>query len=197
LGESGKIMFDVKTYDKDLTPKRSLASVEFGNPLQNKINPFQTMSLLYTLDSRGNLLMGTSKSYQIKVIDFEGKTIRTIERDFDSVPITKEDKDEMLSLVQVNAGGVNVKDMIAWPDVFPPYGFFIVSDDGRLLVRTYEKGKAKKEYFWDAFDAEGRFVFRIPLKADLRIWRGGKLYGIEEDEDGFKIMKCFRTRWDK
>jgi hypothetical protein len=103
----------------------------------------------------------------------------------------------MLNLVQVNAGGVNIKDMIVWPDVFPPYGYFIAGDDGRLLVRTFEKGKVKKEFFWDIFDAEGRYIFRFPLKVDLRIWQDGKLYGIEEDEDGFKVMKCFRTRWEK
>jgi hypothetical protein len=35
------------------------------------------------------------------------------------------------------------------------------------------------------------------LKADLRVWQKENLYGIEEDEDGFKISKCFRTRWEK
>jgi DNA-binding beta-propeller fold protein YncE len=140
LAEGGKLTMDVKTYDKDLNPKRTLASVEFGNPLQGKINPFSAMSLLYTLDGRGNLLMGSSKSYQIRFIDFEGNPARMIERDFDPVSVSQEDKDEMLKLIP-NVGGVNVKDMIAWPDVFPPYGYFIVSDDGRLLVRTFEKGK--------------------------------------------------------
>jgi len=197
LAEGGKLTMDVKTYDKDLNPVRSLASVEFGNPLQGKINPFSATSLIYALDGRGNLFMGTAKSYQIKVIDFEGKLFKTIERAFDPVSVTKEDKDEMLNLVQVNAGGVNIKDMIAWPDAFPPYAFFIVTEDGRLLVRTYEKGKAKKEYFWDVFDTEGRYIHRFPATTDFRVWRDGKLYGIEEDADGFKILKCRRTKWEK
>jgi len=184
LAEGGQLTMDVKTYDKDLNPKRPLASVAFGNPLQGGINPFSAMSTVYALDGRGNLFFGTQKGYQIKVIDFDGKAARTIERDFDPVPITKEDKEEMLNLVQVNAGGVNVKDMIAWPDVFPPYGYFIVAEDGRLLVRTFEKGKTKKEYYWDVFDTEGRYIFRMPLRLDLRIWKDEKLYGIDENEDG-------------
>jgi hypothetical protein len=199
IAEGGKLMMEVKVYDRDLNPQRTLASLEFGNPLQGKINPFSAVSLLYALDGRGNLLFGThQEGFRIKVINFEGKLLRTIERAADPVPVAKEDKDEMMKrLGTVNTGGVNLKDLIAWPDAYPPYGYFFAADDGRLLVQTFEKGKAKREFFWDVFDAEGRYIHRFASKADFRVWQGGKLYGIEEDEDGFKILKAYRTRWEK
>lgn len=198
LAEGGKLTMDVKAYDKDLNPLRTLASIEFGNPLQKKINPFSAIAALYALDSRGNLLLGTQEGYRVKVIDLEGRLLKTIERPYDPVLVAKEDKDEMMKrLASADTGGVNVKDMIAWPEAYPPYGLFVSGDDGRLLVQTFEKGKARREYYWDIFDAEGRYVFRFLSKTEFQAWRGGKLYGIEEDEDGFKILKCYRTRWEK
>ena len=107
-----------------------------------------------------------------------------------------EDKDEMLGLIP-NVSGVNVRDMIQFPEEFPPFGNFVLADEGRLLVRTYEKGRAKKEYYWDVFDAEGRYIAKVPIVHEIRLWRDGKAYFIVEDEDGYKTLKCCRARWAK
>ena len=196
LGDAGKMFMDVKTYDKDLNPKIKLAAVELPISLQSKLNPFSAMTLLYALDGQGRLYLGSQKGYEIKVISLEGKLLKTIGRDYDPVAITKEDKDEMLKLIP-NVSGVNIKDMIQFPKVFPPYGNFVLADEGRLLVRTHEKGRAEKEYYWDVFDAEGRFVAKVPIAHEIRLWRDGKVYFIVENEDGYKVLKCFRARWEK
>jgi len=196
LGDTGKMFMEVKTYDKDLNPKIKLAAVEFQMSLQSKINPFSAMTLLYALDGQGRLYFGSQRGYEIKVLSLEGKLLKTIGRDYDPVAITKEFKDEMLKLIP-NVSGVNVKDMIQFPKVFPPYGNFVLADEGRLLVRTYEKGRAEKEFYWDVFDAEGRFVAKVPIAHEIRLWRDGKVYFIVENEDGYKILKCFRARWEK
>jgi hypothetical protein len=64
-------------------------------------------------------------------------------------------------------------------------------------VRTYEKGRVKKEFYWDVFDAEGRFVAKVPIAHEILLWRDGKVYFIVENEDGYKVLKCFRARWEK
>ena len=196
LGEAGKMSMDVKTYDKDFNPKIKLASFEFPVSLQAKINPFSAMNLLYALDGQGGLFFGSQPGYEIKVLSLEGKPRRTIGREYDPVPITKEDKDEILALIP-NVSGVNVRDMIQFPEYFPPFGYFVLADEGRLLVRTYEKGRAKKEYYWDVFDAEGRFVAKVSIAHEIRLWRDGKVYFIVENEDGYYVLKCFRARWEK
>jgi hypothetical protein len=196
LGDAGKMSIDVKTYDKDLNPKIKLAAVEYSISLQTKLNPFSGMNLLYALDSQGRLYLGSQKGYEIKVLSLEGRLLKTIGRDYDPVAITKEDKDGMLKQLS-NVPGVNIKDMIQFPKVFPPYGNFVLADEGRLLVRTYEKGRAEKEYYWDVFDAEGRFVAKVPIAHEIRLWRDGKVYFIVENEDGYKVLKCFRARWEK
>ena len=196
LGEAGKMSMDVKTYDKDFNPKVKLTSFEFPVSLQAKINPFSAMSLLFELDRQGFLYFGSQRGYEIKVLSPEGNLLKTISREYDPVPITKEDKDEMLALIP-NVSGVNVRDMIQFPEHFPPFGNFVLADEGRLLARTYEKGRAKKEYYWDVFDAEGRYVARVPIVHEIRLWRDGKAYFIVEDEDGYKTLMCCRARWEK
>ena len=196
LGEAGKMSMDVKTYDKDFNPKVKLASFEFPVSLQAKINPFSTMNLLYALDGQGGLYFGSQPSYEIKVLSLEGKPLKTIGREYDPVPITKEDKDEMLALIP-NVSGVNVRDMIQFPEHFPPFGNFVLADGGRLLVRTYEKGRAKKEYYWDVFDAEGRYIAKVPIVHEIRLWQDEKAYFFVEDEDGYKTLRCCRASWEK
>jgi hypothetical protein len=196
LGEAGKMSMDVKTYDKDLNPKVKLTSFEFPISLQAKINPFSAMNLLYTLDGQGFLYFGSQPNYVIKVLSLEGKLVKTIGREYDPIAITQADKDEMLGLIP-NVSGVNVKDMIQFPEDFPPFGNFVLADEGRLLVRTYEKGRAKKEYYWDVFDADGRYIAKVPIVNEIRLWRDGKAYFFVEDEDGYKTLRCCRARWDK
>ena len=163
---------------------------------QTKINPFSAMNLLYELDREGLLYLGSAKAYEIRIVSAEGKVLKTIGRDYDPVPITQADKDEMLKSL-TGPPGVSAKDMILLPDVFPPYGGFVLADEGRLLVRTYEKGKAEKEYYWDVFDADGRYVAKLPIAHQIQLWRDGRAYFFVEDEDGFRVLRCCRARWEK
>ncbi|MDH4198256.1 MAG: 6-bladed beta-propeller [Candidatus Aminicenantes bacterium] len=196
IGEAGKISMDVKTYDKEFNPKVKLASFEFPISPQAKINPFLTVNLLYALDGQGCLYFGSNRDYEIKVVSPEGKVLRTISREYDPVPIPQADKDEMLKLVP-NVPGVNVKDMIQFPDAYPAFGSFVLADEGRLLVKTFDKGRAKKEFFWDVFDAEGRYIAKVPISDEIRLWRDGKAYFIVENDDGYKTLSCRRARWEK
>jgi hypothetical protein len=195
--EGGKIGFEIKTYDKDLKPGKTLAKVEIANLGQMKmIDPLSRMpGLIFAPDARGHLFVGSSKGYLIRVFDFDGRLLRTIERDYDPVPVSKEDHEKMLKILgkMPATGGFNLKDMIVFPDVFPAYANFIVNRDGRILVQTYEKGKRANEHFYDVFDTEGRYLTRTPAVAEFLVWRDDKLYGLEENEDGFKVLKCFRV----
>ncbi len=195
IGEGGKPSMNVTIYDRDLNPKVKLASAEFANPGQAKFDPF-TMMIAYELDGRGNIFLNSPGGYEIRVVSPEGKTLRTFGRDFDPVPITKSDQEEMLKLVS-NTPGVNVKELVIFPPAYPPYTGFIPADEGRLLVQTYEKDKEKKGRYSDVFDDQGRYIARVLFEDDLRLWRDGRAYFSAEDKDGDIILKCFRARWEK
>jgi hypothetical protein len=186
----------IKVYDKDLNVKTTLGTFEMPVSLQAKINPFSAVSLLYALDGQGHLYLGSQSGYEIKVLSLEGRPIRTIRRDYDPIRMSQADKDEMLKAFSV-VPGVNIKDRIQFPEVYPPYTDFVPADEGRLLVMTYEKGKATKEFYWDVFDSDGRYIAKVPIVGQIRLWRDGKVYFFVENEEGFRVLKCCRARWEK
>jgi hypothetical protein len=196
LAEGGKMSLCVQTYDAEFNPKVKLASFEMPISAQAKINPFSAMNTLYALGRDGLLYLGSAKAYEIRIVSAEGRLLKTIGRDHDPVPVTQADKDEMLKSL-TSVPGVNLRDMIQFPDVYPPFSNFVPAGEGRLLVRTFEKGQAKKEFYWDVFDAEGRYIAKVPIVHDIQLWRDGKAYFFVEDEEGFRVLRCCRARWER
>lgn len=196
LAEGGKMALEVKTYDAEFNPKVKLASFEMQIAGGAKINPFSAMNLLCVLGRDGLLYLGSARAYEIRVVSADGRLVKTIARDHEPVPFTQADKDEMLERLG-SLPGVNVKDMIQFPDAFPPFSYFLLTDEGRLLIKTFEKGPAEKEFYWDVFDADGRYIARVPLAHDIQLWRDGKAYLFVEDEDGYRVLRCCQARWER
>lgn len=198
LAEGGKMALEVKTYDAEFNPKVKLASFEMQIAGGAKINPFSAMDLLCVLGRDGLLYLGSARAYEIRIVSADGRLVKTIARDHDPVPFTQADKDEMMErLSGVPGGAANLKDMIQFPDAFPPFSYFLLTDEGRLLIKTFEKGPAEKEFYWDVFDADGRYIARVPLAHDIQLWRDGKAYFFVEDEDGYRVLRCCRARWER
>jgi hypothetical protein len=196
FGAAGKTSLDVKILDKDFNTKATLASIDVPISLQVKIDPFSATHMLYVLDGQGHLFLGSQNGYEIKVLAPDGKLLKTFGRDYVPIAITQADKDEMLKAFSI-VPGINIKDRIQFPELYPPYANFVVADEGRLLVRTYEKGKAKEEFYWDVFDADGRYIAKVPIVHEIRLWRDGKAYFFVENEDGYRVLKCYRARWER
>ncbi len=194
--EGGKIGFEIRVYDKDLKPGPPLGRVELGALGQGKFDPLTLMpGLVMASDAGGNIFLGSPAGYRINVFGFDGRPRRAIERAYDPVPVRKEDQARIMKMLggMPATGGFSLKEMILIPAAFPAYSFFVVDPAGRILVRTFEKGKTDKEFYWDLFDAAGRYAARIPSAAELVAWRDGRIFGIQEDEDGFQVLKCFRV----
>ena len=190
---NAKMFFEIKKFDADLKPLFTLDKMEFPIPIPGsgaKMNILEMMSI-YQFDPAGNICYGRNVDYEIKVYSPEGKHIRTIQKEYDRVKVTQADIDEMLERIPNVAGGVNIKDMFSFPDVFPPFQFFLLDDWGWLYVRTFTKGKAKGEYEFDVFDAEGKFIAQFITRSDLRLWKAGKAYGIEETDEGYQVIKRY------
>jgi hypothetical protein len=194
--DGGKIGFEIRVYDADLKPGAVLARIEMANLGGLKIDPLtQAPGLVIAPDERGRLFLGSVEGYRIRVLDFDGRVSRAVERDYDPVPVRKEDLDRLSKIIggMPATGGLNLKEMIQIPDVYPAYLIFVVDPDGRILVRTHDRGKDEKEHLFDVFDAQGRYVHRFASRADFLLWRNGRLFGTEEDPDGFVLLKCFRV----
>ncbi len=191
--EGNKMFFEIKKHDQNLKPLFTLDKIEFPVPLpgsNTKMNIMEMISICQ-VDREGNIFYGRNTAYEIKVFNPEGKHIRSIQKEYVPVKISQEDIDEMLQRMSSTGAGVNLKDMIEFPENFPPFQYFILDDEGRMYVRTWKKGAIKGEYEFDVFDTEGRFIAQLMTKADLRLWKNSKAYGIEETEDGFRVIKRY------
>ncbi len=187
-----KMFWEVKKYSPELTPLFTVGRTDFSNPLEGKIDPFSYL-IIYELSPSDYIFYGNALNYEIKVFSEEGKLCRRIIKEYDPVKITEEEKKKLIS--QFPDAGFNIKERVVCPDYYPPYQLFSADEEGRLLVRTYEKGKAQGETVYDVFDQQGRLISRIPLKIIPRVWKNKKLYAIEETEEGYNVLRCYRISW--
>jgi len=199
LGMEGqKMYFEMKKFDKDLNPVFTMDKVEFDIPIPGSGNKIDLMDMitLYLFDSSGNVFYGRNKDYELKVYDKQGTHIRSIRKDFKSVKVTQEDIDMMLERMPAGMmGGIDPSEMFEFPKEFPPYQMVALDEQDRIFVRTWVKGKEEGAYIVDVFDAEGRFISQFETKLDFRIWKGDKVYGLEENEDGYMLVKRYQVSW--
>jgi hypothetical protein len=197
----GKPSYEFRIFDKDFKPLTILAKVPSPYISATKFDPLTNApGLAVATDAKGDLFLGNIKGYLISVFNFEGRLLRTIKRDYVPVPILKSDQEEFLKLYEKSSGqyAAIIKDMMIFPDYYPAYFNIIANPDGQLLVQTFEKGPEAKTYFHDVFDQDGRYFSRIALRMfPVLAWHDEKLFGIEENEEGFQILKCYRTLWEK
>ena len=192
--EENKLFWEVRKFDKDLNHLFTIDRIPFPNPLTDNINVFDQI-FYFIFDSRGNILYGNPKDYAIKIYNPEGKLVKRIEKKFTPREVTDEEKDEILE--RIPTVGINIKDRLIFPKNYPAYEMFTIDEEGRLIVRTFNKGKNEGENLVDVFDTEGRLITSFATKASPRVWKNGKLYSIEENEDGINIIKRYSYRWEK
>lgn len=194
--DEGKMFWEIRRYDRDLKPLSTIDKVEFQNPLQGKkMNPFSFI-VIVQFDADGGIYYGKAVDYEIQVYNPEGQLTKRIQKRYDKTKLTPEDKDKMLEEIPDMGLGINVRDMLEFPDAYPPYESFTLTEQGWLVVKTYDKGPVEGEYFLDVFDRDGKYIARFPSSANPRLWKNGRLYSIEDTDDGFKVIKRYTVSWE-
>jgi hypothetical protein len=150
--------------------------------------------IISNVTSENNIVWAVTDKYEIMIADPQGRLIRRISRDYVPVEVTEAEKEELIKRQGPPDQGAKI------PAVYPPLqSEFPTSDEaGRIFIKTYEKAEDGVSFFFDAFDAAGRYLARIPLKQVRRVppvWKNGKLYTIEEDESGFNVVKRYKVTW--
>jgi hypothetical protein len=190
--------FKITKFDDALQPLFTIDKIAFEVPIPGSGVKLDIMDMMaiYAQTPEGRIYYCRNKDYAVQVYEKDGRHVRTISKPFKSVKVTEEDIEEMLARMPNMGGPVNVKDIIEFPEIFPPLQNFTLDEAGRMHVRTWEKGKEKNEYASDVFDPDGRYIARYIGTADIRQWTDERAYSIEENEDGFKIIKRYRVRWE-
>ena len=61
---------------------------------------------------------------------------------------------------------------------------------------TFERVEDGEGYYYDVFDDEGKFIVKVPLKTRPLLLKNGKLFTVEEDEEGYQFVKRYKVSWN-
>jgi hypothetical protein len=154
---------------------------------QNVLMPFQPF-FVWTAMKNDHILFGFNDRYEITRLDGEGNMIMKISRDYQPVPVKPEERKRRLEWLE------QPLDKKTPPD-YPAFQSITTDEEGRIIVRTYEKSGTGEGDFYDIFDAEGRYISKIVLQYPPRLWKQNKLYTVEEDSIGFQSVKRYEVKW--
>ena len=110
---------------------------------------------------------------------------------FDPNLVTTGDKDRLMD----ETFGDNPTDQwdVRFPDNYPPFLGFSFDDLGHLFVKRYEKETNEDGNLYDLFDSEGKYIAQMRFKMNPMIWKKGYMYTIEDDAEGFKVVKRYKV----
>ncbi len=188
---------ELKKFNQELESLLTFTSIPVDKPPAVNIFVARSLSSLrWTLTENDEIIWGDIKNpeYELYVHNQEGTLVKKITRIYDPLPITAEDKEK---LMEETFGQSPAKDQwdVRFPDNYPPYMGFSVDDEGHILVRRYEKQKDEQGGLVDIFDSKGRYMAQSRFKMNPLIFKKGHMYAIEEDEEGFKIVKRYKIKW--
>ena len=147
--------------------------------------------------SKKNIFIASEdRGYEILKYDLEGNIIQKIRKKYEPVAISSE-------IIQEREKQYEQYGMEVWfPKYWLPMSDFFLDDDGRIFVRTFERGENPSEYIYDILNAEGLFIARKAMNiftlGDTEVCaksRRGRLYCFQEKQDGFREFKIYRMIW--
>jgi len=184
---------EIKKYNSKLEPSFTIAKKE-EKPNQGDVRRMMTPSLKYEISKDGYIIWGYSNKYELNVVNPEGKLIRKINKIYDPVKLSEKSKNKRKEKMIRRMASFGLKAKLLFPKYHPPFLDFSLDEKGNIFVLTI--GKDEKKYF-DLFNVEGRYIAKVPLKITLSeiILKKDKLYTIDENEEGFPVVKRYRIIW--
>jgi hypothetical protein len=155
--------------------------------------PF-TPTQLWAKGAGRDLWFASSGDYRLHLTR-GGDTLRTVQRDFDRIPVTSEERQEAIEGLEwfVRQGGRVDESRI--PQTKPVLQRFSVDPEGRLWVLVTPTQAESNPL--DVFDAEGRYLGRLQSPVTLYpqpLLRDGFVYGLHTDELGVQQIVRLRLR---
>ena len=188
-----KEVYALQKFDKDLNLLVSFTD----SPLPTS-GEYRTKRSLFFPILRWDMLADTQvvcgyagEGYVIKIFDGVGNLMRRIEKECDLVEVDQENAEEQLKDLPAQ-----VRDSYFAPKYYPPFRALSTDDQGRVFVITYETTPDEEGYMFDVFDAEGIYISKIQMKSSPRVFKNDRMYTIEENEDGFHVVKRYRIGWN-
>ena len=188
---------ELKKFDSNLKPVATLASFE------EKRSPsvFQAFvtRISHNVTRDDNVIWLITSKYELTFVNNKGRTIKRIVKDYDPVKITKKIKENLIK-EEFGDRGIPPGRTFEVPSHFPPTRYFIIDDEVRIFVCTYEYEEKDGIYHlsYDVFDAEGRYIAKFfhPRDEIIFVAKKNKIYCLlQESEDGIPLVKRYSMDW--
>ena len=152
------------------------------------VKPFAA-SFHWALVRGDRLAVGYKEDYEIDVYSLDGVLNTRIRKEYDPIAITKEEIDGIQKRLRGRRADI--------PAAHPAIQGIAADDEDRLYVKTHETTKDGGSVYYDIFDRDGRCLAKLPIPRALRpqVWKAGKMYALEEDQEGFQRVKRFSVSW--
>lgn len=183
--------YELKKFDSELNYLYSLGSSPLPNARRDGFNPLFPV-LRWNVINRNQIVCGYMKEYELKVFDAKGNLIRKILKEYTPLEVTQEDVDERLEGEELPP---QFKESMVIPKYHCPFRWMIADVEGRIFVWTYERVADGEGYYYDVFDAEGKYIVKVPLKTRPLLFKNNKLFTLEEDEEGYQFVKRYKVTW--
>ncbi len=193
----GRMEYHLTLTGADFRKTARLAeSVSKENPLKaNRYNLFDSYVKYVVSGGRIYAASQGAPQFEINVYDFQGKRLRSIQKDWRKVRIPQSFKDAVLGAAKGPLGTM-LKEKGYFPDFYPAIKELYVDGRGRLLVETYEAGPAKGETIVDVFSPDGTFIGEQSLAPALaRFIKGDRFYALLEKKSGFQTLTVYKMNW--
>lgn len=188
--------YNIGLYDKNLDQIVKIDSLSVPLPLAGtKVNPFEAI-YDYCFNEKGNIVFGKGVKYEIKFFTRAGDLIKIIRKEYKPQSINENDKLEILRMIPETTG-LNIRELIYFPNNFPAFSSFFFDEKGYLYVRTFQKGKLFGSYIVDIFSPEGIYVASCEMPGNSHVWKSGKLYAVEKDLEDNQYVCRYDSKWLK
>jgi outer membrane protein assembly factor BamB len=180
MNENNKMTVEITVYDSEFNLLKKIASKEV---LQSAVGSF----LPWRLANQEYIVYGDNETYEIYILNPDFKLIRKIEKEYHPTEVKKEEVESRL--------GRPLKSSDVLPKYYPAYGHISADEEGRIYVQTWETTETGS-YYYDVFDAEGRYLTRFIFLYQFKpIWKNGRVFTIESDDDGLPLIRCYKITW--
>jgi len=192
-GRGDKTVNELIKCDPDLNPIKKFHSFEESRKPRMRI-PFP-VGYYFDISKEDNLIWILSSTYDIHVVDPNGKTVKRILRDYDPVKITDSDKERIKK--EESSAFAPLKIKFEFPEFYPIVSRLLIDDHDRIYTKTSEKDR-KGWIYYDVFDPMGRYIshFSLPENEHVAVIKNNKLYCIiRENEEGIPLAKRYTLEW--
>jgi hypothetical protein len=182
--------FELKKFSPELDEIFTYETAQKSSSGRDGFNPF-TPVLRWDLFKNDNVVCGYPKDgYKLKIYDKEGTLVKEIHREYIPEPITENDKNAILKILDMAP-----ETEVSTPSVKYPFRWIYSDDEGRIFVQTWKFVNNGEGFYYDIFNADGKYLSKVPLKFEPLVIKQGKLYTIVKDKDGYQYIKRYKVTW--